>query len=133
VGSRKTTLIKKMQESDGEIINIYAEKMNYSEENILADFKLKTKHNNIINYSDTKNELIYNITDEENRTTYNIENNNDGNWNIEKIPSFLLNIGIILTFLNCNRKVVLKTNTTIPQLIDKQQFIPKLGIGHTLI
>ena len=57
MGSRKTTLIKKIQESDGEIINIYAEKMNDSEENILADFKLKTKHSNIINYSDTKNKL----------------------------------------------------------------------------
>ena len=108
-----------MQESDSEIINIYAEKMNDSEENILAHFKLKTKHINIINYSDTKNKLIYRITDEANRTTYNIENNDNGNWNTKKIPSYLLNKGIILTFLICNRKVILKTNTTIPQLIDK--------------
>ena len=57
MGSWNTILIKKMQESVGKIINIYAEKMNDSEENILADFKLKTKHNNIINYSDTKNKL----------------------------------------------------------------------------
>ena len=122
-----------MQESDSEIINIYAEKMNDSEENILVDFKLKTKHSNIINYSDTKNKLIYNITDEANRTTYKIENNDNGIWNIKKIlPSVLLNKGIILTFLNCNRKVILKTNTTIPQLIDKQQFIPKLGRDYTL-
>jgi len=72
-----------MQESVGKIINIYAEKMNDSEENILDDFKLKTKHINIINYSDTKNKLIYNITDEANRTTYNIENKDNGNWNIK--------------------------------------------------
>ena len=57
MGSWNTILIKKMQESVGKIINIYAEKMNDSEENILADFKLKTKHSNIINYSDTKNKL----------------------------------------------------------------------------
>ena len=133
MGSRNTTLIKEIPESDGEIINICGEKMNDSEEILIVDFKLKTKHSNIINYSDTKNKLIYNISDESNRPIYNSESLNDnGTWNIVKIPSGLLNKGIILKFLNYNRKVILQINTTIPQLIDKQQFILKLGLGRTV-
>ena len=130
MGSRKTTLIKEIPGSDGEILNVVAEKMKNSEDILILNLVINPNSNKI-NFRETKNKLIFNLASN-NKPIYNSECLSDtGLFNTVKIPAGLLDNGITLTFLDCKKKVILKTNTTLQELGNKQQFPLRMSKNRT--
>ena len=126
MGSRKTTLIKEIPGADGEILNVAAEKMKNSEDILILNLIVNPNSNNI-NLRETKNKLIFNLASN-NKPIYNSECLSDsGTFNTVKIPAGLLENGITLTFLDRKKKVILRANTTLQELGNKQQFPLKMS------
>ena len=127
MGSRKTTLIKDIPNSDGEILNINAEKMKNSEEIFFLSFRINP--NVPVNFAEPKNKLVYHLsTADNNRPIYNSEClGNNGRFNTIKIPAGLIDKGVNLAFIDCKKKELLRVRTTIQDLANNQQFLIKMS------
>jgi hypothetical protein len=121
MGSRKTTLIKEIPEGDGEILNVCAEKMKNSEEILILNLKINPNSSKV-NFNETKNKLVFHLSSNNRPVYYSECLNNEGRFNKVKIPAGLLSNGINLTFINCKKKNVLQTTTTVQELGNKKQF-----------
>ena len=121
MGSRKNTLIKNIQDSQGEVLNIAAEKLKDSEDILI--FNLGINPSERVNFKDVKNKLVYHLMNSSRSPIYNSECiNNGGRFNEVKIPGNLLNKGIIISFINNKKKVVSEVQTNIDELINKKSF-----------
>jgi len=126
MGSRKTTLIKEIPGGDGEILNVAAEKMKNAEEILILNLYVNPNSNKV-NFRETKNKLVFNISSN-NKPVYNSECLSDnGQFNPVKIPAGLLSKGIDISFFDCKKKVILRTNTTLQTISNKQQFPLKMS------
>ena len=127
MGSRKTTLIKEIPNSDGEILNIIAEKMKNSEE--VFYLNLYIRPNVPVNFAETKNKLVFHLSSaNNNRPIYNSEClGNNGRFNVIKLPAGLLEKGINLSFIDCKKKELLRIKTTMQDLSHNQQFLIKMS------
>ena len=121
-----TTLIKEIPGGDGEILNVAAEKMKNAEEILILNLYVNPNSNKV-NFRETKNKLVFNISSN-NKPVYNSECLSDnGQFNPVKIPAGLLSKGIDISFFDCKKKVILRTNTTLQTISNKQQFPLKMS------
>ena len=127
MGSRKTTLVKEIPGGDGEVLNVCAEKMKNSEEILILDLFVNP-NNNRVNFNETKNKLVFNLTNKDNRPIYNSEClSNTGRFNPVKIPAGLLSNGMNISFIDCKKKVLLRSPTTLEEMSNKKQFPVKMS------
>ena len=97
MGSRKNTLIKNIPDSNGEILNIAADKLKDSEDILILNIGVNPSEK--VNFKDVKNKLVYHLMNSSRSPVYNSECiNNQGRFNEVKIPASLLNQGIIILF-----------------------------------
>ena len=127
MGSRKTTLIKEIPGADGEILNICAEKLKNSEDILILNLVINPNSKSI-NFRETKNKLVFRLSTNDRRPIYNSECiSGNGKFNTVKIPAGLLDRGINLSFIDCKKKVILNTMTTLQELGNKKQFPLKMS------
>ena len=127
MGSRKTTLIKELEGTNGEIINIMAEKLKNSEEILILNLIINPNSNNI-NFHETKNKLVFHLSNESNNPIYNSEClSSRGTFNPVKIPAGLISKGINISFIDCKKRTILNAKTTMQELGNKKQFPLKMS------
>ena len=121
MGSRKNTLIKPIPEANGETLNIAAEKIKNTEDILILRLNITPKQ--LVNFSETKNKLVFHLMNNSKRPIYRSECLSDmGKFNEVKIPGGLVGNGVILSFVNHQKKVVAEFPTNVDELITKKTF-----------
>ena len=125
MGSRKNTLIKPIPEGKGENLIIAAEKIQQGED--MLDLFFEVKSNTSVNWEESKNKMVFKVISGSN-PIYKSECLDDrGKFMRVKIPAGLLSKGINITFYDNKNKTVASVNTTIQELINRQQISVKMS------
>ena len=135
VGSRKSTLTKKISEMVNEIMSIKADKLQESKSFLNVQFDINS--NIPLDLKEGKNKIFYLITN--NQKIYSSEALGDnGKFTVINIPINLLTPNFIISFYDCKKNCVANIQTTIEQFSNKEfnqnnKINIKLSKNRTLI